>query len=602
MLDPSELMRKLRKFERRINRTEIKPPGTGAPYSSGTWTPTYLGSATPGTTTYTLQDGTYVQIGTIVFFRGVIVWSAATGTGDARISLPFTSAGANNYTSGSLRLTSVTFANSAPEMLIDPGTAYFTMDSPLTNANPTKVQMEAAGNVVFSGFFIVAGSAGGGVGAGLTVKEQDGTPTVVNVGTIKVSNGTLTDNGGGIVSITTGGGGGGLPPDGDYGDITVSSSGAVWTIDNDVVTYAKMQNMTTDRVLGRDTAGSGDVEELTVSGGLEFTGSVGIQRSALTGDVTASAGSNATTIANDAVTYAKMQNVSATDKLLGRVSAGSGDVEEVTFTDFGQSLMADATRTANTVLAGPTSGAAAAPAFRALVAADILDMLITGTAGVLFNHFFNNLPGTAAGGSGGLEVNANATGGYTIGAVTPPTADAIGVLSISTGTASGGGTGSVYSSVPGTQTTLAFGTVMLDLTWRFRIDALPASGQDYKIVIGFANARSPTASNAAFLFLDFAAGFTDFRYRTRAAGVQTDVGSGLTAAANTWYKLQIHVDTSGNVIFTIDGANSQTLSTNVPSGTTQSVTFLAHSERVSGTNVRQLFLDYVRLAWSGGPS
>ena len=44
---------------------------------------------------------------------------------------------------------------------------------------------------------------------GLTVKEIDGNPTVPQVKTIRVSNGTLTDNGGGVVTITTGGGGGG---------------------------------------------------------------------------------------------------------------------------------------------------------------------------------------------------------------------------------------------------------------------------------------------------------------------------------------------------------------------------------------------------------
>lgn len=54
--------------------------------------------------------------------------------------------------------------------------------------------------------------------------------------------------------------------DGDKGDVTVSSSGTVWTVDNDVVTYAKMQNVSaTDRVLGRSTAGAGDVEEITLT-------------------------------------------------------------------------------------------------------------------------------------------------------------------------------------------------------------------------------------------------------------------------------------------------------------------------------------------------
>lgn len=50
----------------------------------------------------------------------------------------------------------------------------------------------------------VASSGGGG---SLTVEEVDGTPTVSNVTTIVVSNGTLTDDGGGQVTINTGGGG-----------------------------------------------------------------------------------------------------------------------------------------------------------------------------------------------------------------------------------------------------------------------------------------------------------------------------------------------------------------------------------------------------------
>lgn len=51
----------------------------------------------------------------------------------------------------------------------------------------------------------------------------------------------------------------------------------------------------------------------------------------LTSDVTGSgSGSIATTIANDAVTYAKLQNISATARVLGRKTSGAGDTEECT--------------------------------------------------------------------------------------------------------------------------------------------------------------------------------------------------------------------------------------------------------------------------------
>jgi hypothetical protein len=47
-------------------------------------------------------------------------------------------------------------------------------------------------------------------------------------------------------------------------------------------------------------------------------------------------------LADDAVTYAKLQNVSATDRLLGRSTAGAGNVEEITLTAAGRALLDDA--------------------------------------------------------------------------------------------------------------------------------------------------------------------------------------------------------------------------------------------------------------------
>lgn len=67
-------------------------------------------------------------------------------------------------------------------------------------------------------------------------------------------------------------------------------------IANDGVTFARMQNISTDRLIGRDTAASGDPEEISLNATLEFTGSSSIQRAALTGDVTAAAGSNSVVV------------------------------------------------------------------------------------------------------------------------------------------------------------------------------------------------------------------------------------------------------------------------------------------------------------------
>jgi len=61
--------------------------------------------------------------------------------------------------------------------------------------------------------------------------------------------------------------------DGDKGDITVSSSGTVWTVDGDAITYAKMQNVSAgSKVLGRGDSGSGDVQEITLGSNLTITG------------------------------------------------------------------------------------------------------------------------------------------------------------------------------------------------------------------------------------------------------------------------------------------------------------------------------------------
>ena len=61
-------------------------------------------------------------------------------------------------------------------------------------------------------------------------------------------------------------------------------------------------------------------------------------------------------IADDAVTYAKIQDVSATDKILGRSTAGAGVVEEIACTSAGRALLDDADASAQRTTLGLAIG------------------------------------------------------------------------------------------------------------------------------------------------------------------------------------------------------------------------------------------------------
>lgn len=96
------------------------------------------------------------------------------------------------------------------------------------------------------------------------------------------------------------------------------------------VTFAKMQDIASDRLIGRDTSGSGVPTEISLNATLEFTGGNAIQRAALTGDVTASAGSNTTVIPADQVSNTMLANM-AQSTIKGRAAgAGTGDPTDLT--------------------------------------------------------------------------------------------------------------------------------------------------------------------------------------------------------------------------------------------------------------------------------
>ena len=128
-------------------------------------------------------------------------------------------------------------------------------------------------------------------------------------------------------------------------DPIASSGGAapVISLNDSGVTYAKIQNVSaTNRILGRESANAGVIEEITPTN-LRTMLNVADGATACEGTVTgvtgtapiASSGGAAPVISlNDSgVTYAKIQNVSATNRILGRESANAGVIEEITPTN-----------------------------------------------------------------------------------------------------------------------------------------------------------------------------------------------------------------------------------------------------------------------------
>lgn len=189
----------------------------------------------------------------------------------------------------------------------------------LVKTRVSKINFSAGATVVGDTVQI---SASGGSQAAIQAQDEgvnlgtSGTVDTINF----VGSGVTATRSTNTVTVTIPGGGGSTPTGTGFTHITAGVQDAAAKlvdtadINNSQVTLAKIANIATDTILGRATAASGVVEELTA---LPF---------AYTGDVTRPADSNVTTISNSAVTLAKQADV-ATSTVFYRKTAGTGAPE-----------------------------------------------------------------------------------------------------------------------------------------------------------------------------------------------------------------------------------------------------------------------------------
>jgi hypothetical protein len=166
---------------------------------------------------------------------------------------------------------------------------------------------------------------------------------------------------------------------------------------------------------------------------------------------------------------------------------------------------------------------------------------------------------------------------------------------------SGTGTTSTGYAGVGSATTdaLALGTYQTEMTAVIEIPTLSDGTNRFQVEVGFSNSRSATLpTNAVMLQYrdDLNSGaWLITSYKGGVLG--TTSSTGITVAANTWYKIRIVVDSSGLAYFYINGSLvGVSLASNNPAGTSEAVGFHTEIRKTVGTTARNLITDYMSFA------
>lgn len=124
-------------------------------YHEASYTPVIQGSSTAGTGTYSSQIGRYTQIGNIVFFQLTVVWTAHTGTGNLRVSIPVASASLGFSSAVNILASNVSYTGTLAGVVSD-NASYVSFFDQVSNTAASATPLDTSGTLWVSGHYQVA--------------------------------------------------------------------------------------------------------------------------------------------------------------------------------------------------------------------------------------------------------------------------------------------------------------------------------------------------------------------------------------------------------------------------------------------------------------